>query len=314
MQRMRPERTLPMNRAVGLVAAICAVLALSDSAVAQAFSGPWDSAHEPPTIANPGVTTGSGDTEGSFQVTLSFGLTCPAGQPMPFTVTFANPEGSVSVPLADPCLGTWQNTPEAPAGFIIFADDGTVSPYYTASTSATLDPLETGPFLYQVTGPAGIVAQGTLKATVTPPEQIDQRHEIDNFINTCIDGNHETHSKEGGDLYCEVGGGTSIVRGHWPAPTPEYKALTRATTREWMLYAVTERFHYEPKRASVSDCKKLAAGRYRCTVSWQRGSSSFAGSVEVGNVNVFTGTFTYGLHIVSTNRHTHARHTYSVAY
>jgi len=61
----------------------------------------------------------------------------------------------------------------------------------------------------------------TLDVTTTAYTEIDEKNNIDEFINVCIDGNHTLYSKDNGDLYCEVGGVTteSFVSG-WPAPPP----------------------------------------------------------------------------------------------
>jgi hypothetical protein len=64
----------------------------------------------------------------------------------------------------------------------------------------------------------------------------------------------------------------------------------------------------------ATHCKRRAAGRYRCDVSWRHGSYAFAGTAEIGSVNVYTGTYRYGLRVVRTDVRTHRRRTFTVAY
>jgi hypothetical protein len=325
------------GKPLGLLIALSIALTMAGPAQATTF----DSAHEPPVIGNPGVTTATSNS--SFSVTLALGLICPAGQPIAYSVTFEDPTGSRSIPLLEPCTGTWQSIGaalESPWNFSVFGTRGYPSepgiPGVTGSGSAGTNPsatfletMATTPFLYQVTGPAGVVAQGAMTATVTPPEEINENTEIDRFINTCIDGSHEVKSKEEGKLYCEVGGSTSYTAGGWPAPAPPpappaveqpekpeplWKPLTLATAKSWVSFALAHNFHYDPKGLWVSRCGRKGTGRYRCNVSWRHGPNAFAGTTEVGKLDVYTGAYTYGLRVVRTEVRTHRRHTFTVAY
>jgi hypothetical protein len=222
-----------------LIAVIVALTAASS-----AYATTFDSAHEPPVIGNPGVTTrtqSAGGPFASFQVTLALALICPAGQPMAYTVTFEDATGSRSIPLQEPCNGEWPEVPFSETGrdFDVSVQSGArVIPeikYEGSNPSALIGyldirPARTTPFIYQVTGPSGVVAQAPMTATVTPPEEINQNTEIDRFINTCIDGSHELKSKEGGNLYCEVGGSVAYTPGGWPAPPVEAPAATEPTS------------------------------------------------------------------------------------
>lgn len=109
-----------MSRLISVALGCTVVLAVALPAPAQGFSGPWDSAHEPQEITNPGVTVNDGweregatafegfGKEGTLEISLDQSLTCPSGLPQPYSVTFADPTGSLTVPLEDPCRSTWQ--------------------------------------------------------------------------------------------------------------------------------------------------------------------------------------------------------------
>jgi hypothetical protein len=220
---------MSMDRPAFLVAALLVMLAV---ALPAAMAGPaqattFDSTHEPAPLSNPGVTTPTSSLgwPEPFEVALAIGLTCPAGQPGAYTVTFADPTGSTSILLLDPCAGIWQNVTVEPGKLDFFTTStngyaGIPGAVAGKSPSVGFTPVGATPFMYQVTGPSGIIAQGAMTATFTPPEEIDQNREIDRFINICIDGNHELRSKNGGDLYCEVGGHINYAAGGWPTPPP----------------------------------------------------------------------------------------------
>jgi hypothetical protein len=183
-------------------------------------------------------------------------------------------------------------------------------------------PGRTTPFLVQVIGPGGIVARRAMTATITPVERIWQFREPVTFGDFCVDGNRELKS-ENGELYCTFGRGVSYTAG-WPPPTPavraaprpRYPALTPATAGNWAERAVQLNFSYNsrPKRFRATSCVSRAAGRFRCEVSWRRDTYTFAGTTEVGALNVYTGHYTYGLHVTRTDLQTHARRVFSVAY
>jgi hypothetical protein len=55
---------------------------------------------------------------------------------------------------------------------------------------------------------------------------VDEKNSIDQFINTCIDGDYPIYSHNGGDLYCETGGqSTYSMTNGWPAPPPPVVAI-----------------------------------------------------------------------------------------
>jgi hypothetical protein len=205
-----------------------------------AGTAPFDSAHEPPIVTSPNVSTGRtpfpGDTNSfAFFVVVDATLTCPAGQPALYTVTLSDPTGTTTVTTLDPCSNAvWGAVPANPAlDFVVSTFSATVVFYPNRST----------PFLYQVSGPNGVVAQGAMTATVTPPTEIDQQSDIDNFINVCINGNYTLYSKNGGDLYCIVSGDKSYAVGGWPAPktptpvsTPSKPKTTPILAGPWASY------------------------------------------------------------------------------
>jgi hypothetical protein len=93
-----------------------------------------------------------------------------------------------------------------------------------------------------------------------------------------------------------------------------YLPLTMATAPLLTKGAVAFQFKYAPGRFHAAHCAQKVSGRYRCTVSWRHGSYAFAGTVEVGNLNIYTGHYTYGLRVVETNTRTHQHKTLRVAY
>jgi hypothetical protein len=90
MTTTQPTTSPSKTRSLIAASAIAAALAFTGSA--SAFSGPWDSAHQPPTITNPGVSVNS-DT-GSFDLDLA-GIACPGGVRSPLTITLSILGGEV---------------------------------------------------------------------------------------------------------------------------------------------------------------------------------------------------------------------------
>jgi hypothetical protein len=300
------------------------------SGVAQAFATSpahatgFDSTDEPPAIENPGVATQSGQGS-SLEIELSTGLLCQSRKRVSYTVTIADPTGSISLSMRKPF------SPAEPCESLVYwlpASQGEKSLDFSARGQDSPDPEvlftpdQTTPFLLQVTGPGGIVARRAMTATATSAERIWQFREPATFTDFCVDGNHELKS-ENAKLYCTFGRGVSYKAG-WPqpspairaAPAPRYPALTRATAGKWAERAVELGFQYKlpPERFAAAHCVHGTAGRFRCNVAWLRHGYTFAGSTEVGSLNVYTGRYTYALHVIRTDPRTHARRAFSVAY
>ncbi len=296
--------------------------AMSALAASPAHATIFDSANEPPAIENPGVTTQSG--EGSWlEVELGNGLVCPAGKRVSYTVTITDPTGSISLSMrkpfspAEPCENPIYWLPASHVGGALdFSARGQDSRdprvWFTAD--------QTTPFLFQVTGPGGIVARHAMTATVTSAEKIWQFREPTTFSDFCVDGSHELKSEDG-ELFCTFGRDVAYAPG-WPpsppavraVPRPRYAALTRATAGKWAELAVELSFRYRPTRFRAARCTRGVAARFSCAVSWRHNAYAFAGAAEVGGLNVYTGHFSYGLHVVRTDLRTHARRSFSVAY
>ncbi len=101
-------------------------------------------------------------------------------------------------------------------------------------------------------------------------------------------------------------------------PKPGYPSLTLSTAPRWTKLAISRRFGYTPTRYSARRCRRTGAGRFRCAVSWRHAGSRFAGTVEVGNVDIYTGASKLGFRIERSSRlHRHRRqllvHAYSDA-
>ena len=333
-----------MRRILLAVTLTVALAAGATTANAQGFSGPWDSAHEPPTITNAGVTTGIGGTftaSESFLLSLSPSVWCSNGQLVPITVTFSDPDGSRSVSAfgpvpyeEEPCSFNWTESEPGPESstfnFSIFGGGRSL----LSATSATV-PFKlngtTTPFFYQVSGPSGVIAQAAMTATFEQIHHVEPRTTHNNDVTQCEREHLDIRSGTNGELYCLGETESSVVyeysfsQGGWPAPVPPepepkpepaptYPALTRATAGYWVKTAVEFHFHYVPTQFRATRCTARSRRRYRCNVSWRHGSYSFVGTVEVGSVNTHTAKYTYGLRVVRTDVRTQRRHTFTAAY
>jgi hypothetical protein len=317
------------GRIVGVPITLSVLLlaALASSAQATTF----DSVHEPPPIGSSGVTaTTSGNPGGredprrfeSFKVSIDVSLTCPAGEPRAYTVVFADPTGSKSIPLLDPCAGTWRRLPD-PNGLDFHTSLGQGEREFGLNPSVAFVPDYDGrtPFLYQVVGPSGIIAQRAMTVTAESAEQIDRRSRVDDYINICLDGRHEIYSKENGDLYCTSGGSISWEAGGWPASkplprpkpkrAPEYARLSETNAAFYAKDTVRRYFHYIPK-GWRAHCATVHPDLYLCKVSWRHGEDSFSGTVEMGEADATS--YAWGLRIVRSNVRTHKRRTFSSPY
>src|ERR1700722_19286830 len=94
------RHTLTIRRATIVAAFALALLVTAGPAWATSFTA----AREPQTITKPNVTTAEGFGQ-DFVVTIGPALTCPAGQPVPYKVTFSDPTGSSSTTTQD-CAAT----------------------------------------------------------------------------------------------------------------------------------------------------------------------------------------------------------------
>jgi hypothetical protein len=305
-------------------AGLLAMLSAATSALAAtpAHATIFDSANEPPAIENPGVATHSG--KGSWlEIELRPSLVCQAAKRASYTVGITDPTGSISLSMrkpfsqAEPCESVTYWLPASQLGEALnFSARGQDS----RNPKVWFTPDKTTPFLFQVTGPGGIVARRALTARVTSAEKIWQFREPVTFENFCVDGSHELKSQNG-ELFCTFGRGISYKAG-WPpsppavraAPRPRFGALTAATAARWAQLAVQLNFRYRPTRFRAAGCAGSGAARFSCRVSWRHGAYAFAGTAEVGGLNVYTGHFTYGLQVVRTDVRTHARRSFFLAY
>jgi hypothetical protein len=294
-------------RALGVAAAVLASLLLADGASASGagFYGPWNSTHVPRTITAAGVSAQASSAE-TYEVKVGPAVSCPHVA-VPITVTFSDPSGVSSVSLSEPCAARWAEQP-AGAGldFSVHALSGVPG---VVEPSVSFISAQSTPFVYEVSGPAGVIARAALMARVVPPRVIDKHSNAREYTNICVDGKHELHSASG-DPYCEVGGSTEYSPGGWPAAVsskPRYPALTLATGPYWIQTAVEYHFHYHsaPQGFRATGCMNRPAGRVLCHVSWRRGPYAFAGIVSVGEANVYSGEYKYSLRVVRTDLRTH---------
>jgi hypothetical protein len=332
-------------------AALAMALACLLPGTAAAFSGPWDSAHEPPAVSNPGITVTPESSLKSVEVSIDPSVGCPNGNPVSLSVTFSDPSGSATDTIANPCSGSWTSAPSngnldfltlpispTPEWAGIPGDPPYVQPIPGTPPGPSNDTFElmafeskstNVPFVYSVSGPSGVLAEGadTAAVTVTPSIEVDQNSDIDNFINICIDEDYTVYSKDGGDLYCTIPGVTamSFEPGGWPAPppptappspppAPKTYTMTLHNLRSYVRWTVLDDFYGSknipgmPAGLRVWSCKKLKqAGWFRCQLSWRRGVNTFAGSITMGAVNPKTDAFRSGGTVERTNTKTHAQ-------
>jgi hypothetical protein len=221
-------------------------LTLGFAGVASATVPPFTKGSEPPTITSPLVVfTPDNATVGIFDIQVGAGVTCP-DTPTPYALTLSDPYGTVSIGITDPCVAVWG--PITPP--ITPSEDVTLNPINGVNIASILDvpgisiteqqlgpadaifDITSGtstPFLYQVSTPTGVIAQAalTLRNETTPPDIVDEKNNIDQFINICIDGDYTIYSHDNGDLYCDTGStdADAFVSG-WPVPPPTKPAST----------------------------------------------------------------------------------------
>ncbi len=296
---------------------VCLCFAVLHASTAAAFTGPWDSAHEPLKIAASDVTAQATLAE-QFQLSIYSGAWCASAQFVPMTVTVSDPSGSVTYSLestlsSNPCLFTqWAGgdfqkhsvgalNAEAILG-------GGASPYGPGSpseiTATATDPL---PFFYEVSTPSGVIAQGAWSSYSNPVGA-----EKSNDITECQRQHSDIHSSDG-EVYCYLPTEATEIRYHeggWPAPpqaeTPEQPESKYFSLRQrphaWITYALHKRFPHTP-HLQISHCAWKGAQRLRCDVRWNHSPYEYAGWVEVGAVNVYKGGATSGLRITRSAHH-----------
>jgi hypothetical protein len=186
-------------------------------------------AEAPPMIANAGVKAGTepGSHE-SFEVELTFSLICPGGRtPVALSVSFTDTNGETTERLSRPCNGEWASNATTPAdvltewsvmslpGFApILAGEAGMPPYVLF----TPPPNASGPhpFLYQVTGPTGVIAQAPITATTTPEQRVTEGTAA--FHEDCV-ARGEVKREASGTGYCVVAATTRYAAG-WPVTAP----------------------------------------------------------------------------------------------
>jgi len=288
--------------ALGAAAALALALPMS----AQAYGGPWDSAHQPPAVTNPGVIVSDNLVWQELIVTLAPTVGCTNGVGAPVQVTFSYPAGAATDTL-DPCSGIWSPGPSTSLNTLTWDGDPTLAAdepgsgtLYWASDKASFWETGATPVLYTVSGPGGVISQGayTLHSDGNNTETIDQDHNPDGFVNTCIDGGYTIYSENGGDLYCTVstGGDASFTAG-WPAPPPP-PSVSRAEGL-WEVRYVVHRFSAHPLEVEVSGCRRTE-GRlgWTCRASWRDRVHRYQGSVHVWQATATAKTFHYGVNFI----------------
>ncbi len=233
----------PTSRLFVLLAPVLAATLFVSATTAAA---PMTAADEPAAIGNVGVKAGTepGSHE-AFEVELTFALICPGGRTaVAVSVSFTDASGETTERLSRPCNGEWANNATTPPdvlsewsvmafpGFApILAGEAGMAPYVLFTPPP--DARGPHPFLYQVTGPGGVVAQAPITATTTPEQRVTEGSAA--FQGDCA-ARGEVKREADGTGYCVVAATTRYAAG-WPvAPPPSATVVllcanSRATAR-----------------------------------------------------------------------------------
>ena len=302
-----------------------AILALAlVPAAALGFSGPWNSAGEPPPVQNAGVSVGTltaEDGENKFQLVLSPHLWCPDGHDLvSLTVVISEPMGAAAVTgetqqrwYLSPCNSwEWANTATTSEVFLDGATGSVPEPeaireWTNATVTANISlPFDNAPvpFLYEVVGPSGVVARGALTADKREAGTALGSNKITD-ISECQRKKLDVFSGPSGQLYCEetyaVGRTENTFIPGWPVASLAAEPITLRNAGEWAQVWVEVWFNYRVVHFHAAHCVRRAKERYSCVVSWRHGVYAFEGRVEVSR-NHFAGRVT------RINVRTHQRH------
>jgi hypothetical protein len=258
---------------------------------AQGVAATMSAAEAPPVVSNPSVKAGAGgERHESFEVELAFALICPGGRtPLPVTVSFTDANGETTERLSHPCNGEWATNdtvqPNQPwewsvmtfSGFApVFAGEAGSPPYVLFSPSSEASGPD--PFLYQVAGPGGVIAQAPITATTTPEQRIT---EADNaFQENCASSGNVKRDANGTD-YCVLPTTTTYTAG-WPAtPRPRPRAVLLCANAS----STTSVPRVKPTRCKIFEPLQLfTAGNKLAKLRWHAWGSAKATAtgVELG--------------------------------
>jgi hypothetical protein len=177
------------------------------------------SATQPPVIETAGVYAGVWRLVPSdVIVQLAFSVTCPAGKPTPLSVVFSDAAERVTERMGEPCNGEWASNPNEgnlEGDFVVEASSG--SPITGVLPRVTFSPhWEAGihPFLYQVIGPGGVIAQAPVTVNTTSIRLIYRGNP--EYPAKCVEPRRAARSTEP-NASCLVAGTVSYYKG-WPPP------------------------------------------------------------------------------------------------
>jgi hypothetical protein len=200
---------------------MAAAVALATAPAASAAS--MTSATQPPVIEAAGVTAGISQEEPEdFMVALAFSVICPAGKPMPVSVAFSDPDEEVAESMGKSCEGEWAAGPFGVANeegdFQVWRFSGAPGPWGSQPElkfSPHWEKPGTYPFLYQVIGPAGVIAQAPLSVSITPMHLIYRSNP--EYPAKCVEPRRAARSTEP-KASCLVAATVTYYKG-WPAAT-----------------------------------------------------------------------------------------------
>lgn len=207
-----------------MAAGLAVLLLAVPSAQAQSMT----LANQPVVISNPGVKVGiPPGTHESYEVELTFALICPPRQPQAISVSFRDTNGEVTERLSKPCQGEWASNPTltsdaltewsvmAYPGFAPILTGEAGSPPYVLF-SPPPDASGAHPFLWQVEGPGGMIAQAAITAETTPEAKVSEGSPA--YHEDCVAKGDVKRTASGGG-YCIVASSTTYAAG-WPASAP----------------------------------------------------------------------------------------------
>lgn len=299
-----------MRRLVLIITSLM-TLALAPAASAD-FTGPWDSAHQPPTVTDSNISAGQLDLQGTF-VVIPLGPYSglnPGQCPASLAVTYADPAGSITETITghpDPLLPEYCDTSATQAttgspDFSIGYGNWTIG--FGSVTKTAIN----GPFLYMVTDSTGVISQG---GYTTSSGTFRIYSGTSDFNTICLDGHHALYTDStSGKIYClqyEV-----VDNPGWPAPPtptptptptpsttptpappttsttpsphkPQLPKLTAPDARHYSTVALQRGFNgqFYLGGSSIKCRQRISRTKIRCSVSWFQGDFLFNGHTTI---------------------------------
>lgn len=220
-----------MRRGLTVAIFVSAVALATAPAVPAA---PMTSATQPPVIEAAGVVAGASKVvPEDFVVELAFSVICPVGKPARVSVVFSDPAERITERMGTPCEGEWANnsTENAEGDFLLQTLGG--SPISGVRPQVTFSPQwkmpGTHPFLYQVVGPSGVIAQAPFFVRTTSMRLIYRGNP--EYPSKCVEPHRAALSVDR-EASCLVAGTVTYYEG-WPNEAHTLAPETYKPTQNW---------------------------------------------------------------------------------